>query len=108
MQFNEYQKEALKTQSKTGDPLLMGALGLAGECGEVIDIIKKVIFHQHYLDPDKLVRELGDVLWYLACIAQAAHISLDDVATTNIAKLKARYGDAFSVEKSINRAEGDS
>ncbi len=120
MEFNDYQKAALKTQSKTGDPLLMGALGLGGETGEVvevimnaaqlaveaghvIDIVKKVIFHLHYLDTDKLKKELGDVLWYVACIAQAAYIPLDDVADTNIAKLKARYGDEFTPEKSIHR-----
>ena len=107
MDFRMYQEEAAKTASKTGDPFLMGALGLAGEAGEVIDIIKKMIFHQHHLDTDKLTKELGDVLWYLAHIASAARIDLNDVATVNIAKLKARYGDAFSVEKSLNRAEGD-
>lgn len=107
MRFSDYQIEAGKTQSAVGDPLIMGAFGLAGEAGEVIDLIKKHLFHGHPLDHDKLTRECGDVFWYLACICRAAGIELDEVAAVNIAKLKARYGDEFSIEKSINRSERD-
>jgi len=107
MTFNDYQKEAAKTANRTNDALSMGALGLAGEAGEVVDLIKKHLYHGHPLDKDKLTREIGDLAWYCAFIATVVGIEFDDVATTNLAKLKARYGDAFSVEKSINRAEGD-
>jgi NTP pyrophosphatase (non-canonical NTP hydrolase) len=107
MQFNEYQDEAYKTANPIPQQILMAALGLAGEAGEVIDLIKKQQFHGHTLPRHKLVRELGDVLWYVALVATVCGIPLNEVAVTNIDKLRMRYGDEFSIEKSINRAEGD-
>ena len=87
--------------------LLNGALGLTGEAGEVADMIKKHIFHGHDLTPEDLVKELGDVCWYLALISHACGISIEHIMEQNIEKLKKRYPDGFSTEKSINRAEGD-
>lgn len=79
------------------------AIGLAGECGEVCDYIKKAIFHQHGFNKHKLADELGDVLWYVAALAQTAGLSLSDIMEQNIAKLKIRYPDGYSSERSINR-----
>lgn len=87
--------------------LLNGALGLTGEAGEVADMIKKHIFHGHDLTPEDLVKELGDVCWYLALISHACGISIEHIMEQNIEKLRKRYPDGFSTEKSINRAEGD-
>ena len=87
--------------------LLNGALGLTGEAGEVADMIKKHIFHGHDLPPEDLVKELGDVCWYLALICHACGISIEHIMEKNIEKLRKRYPDGFSTEKSINRAEGD-
>jgi NTP pyrophosphatase (non-canonical NTP hydrolase) len=79
------------------------ALGLAGESGEVLEMVKKYLYHGHELDMNKLIKELGDVFWYLATIASTFNIPLSEIAGKNIAKLKERYPDGFSAEKSINR-----
>jgi NTP pyrophosphatase (non-canonical NTP hydrolase) len=79
--------------------------GLAGESGEVADLIKKQIGHGHDLDKDKLTKELGDVLWYLSQVAQQYEISLSTVATANIEKLRKRYPDGFTEAASKNRTE---
>ena len=83
--------------------LINSVMGLNGEAGEVIDLVKKHLFHNHELDKDKLKLELGDVLWYLAEAAEALGISLEDIAISNIDKLKRRYPEGFDFEKSINR-----
>jgi NTP pyrophosphatase (non-canonical NTP hydrolase) len=81
------------------------ALGLAGEAGEVVDLIKKVEGHGHPLDKDKLRDELGDLLWYTARLAALYEISLEDCASHNIAKLQKRYPNGFSTEASIARVD---
>ena len=108
MEANEYQRLALTTMNKeldTRDVLINSVMGLCGESGEVIDIVKKHISHGHELDREKLIYELGDVAWYLAECAYALGISLDEVLAKNIEKLKARYPEGFSKERSINRDE---
>lgn len=85
--------------------LLNGALGLTGEAGEVADMVKKYFFHGHELDEDDLIKELGDVCWYLALICTAIGISLEEVMCANIGKLKKRYPEGFSESASINRTE---
>ena len=81
------------------------ALGVAGEAGEVADLVKKHIGHGHPLDDSKLMDELGDVLWYIARLADIRGFPLESVAQRNIRKLEKRYGEKFSVEASINRKE---
>ena len=71
--------------------VLQAALGLSGEAGEVTDYLKKVIFHKHQLDVDKVRKELGDVLWYISEIALALGMGLESIALGNLAKLKDRY-----------------
>lgn len=80
-------------------------LGIAGEVGEVADLVKKSLFHGHKIDQESIKKELGDVLWYMAQLARLAGITLEDVAVANIEKLKERYPDGFSVEASINRKD---
>lgn len=85
-------------------------LGLAGESGEVADMLKKHYAHGpgHEIQPEKLKKELGDVLWYVATVAKSFGFSLSEVADGNIAKLRARYPEGkFSAERSANRAQGD-
>jgi NTP pyrophosphatase (non-canonical NTP hydrolase) len=89
------------------DMLINSVMGLTGESGEVIDLVKKHLFHSHELDKNHLIKELGDVAWYLAVACTALDITLEEVLITNIEKLKKRYPEGFSVEKSINRQEGD-
>ena len=85
------------------DVLINGVMGLCGESGEVIDIVKKHLAQGHELDRDKLIKELGDVAWYLAETTTALDVDLEEVLAGNIAKLKARYPEGFSAERSINR-----
>lgn len=104
--LNRYQVEALRTAALSPDIAFRRtilALGLAGESGEFVDIIKKEVGHGHPADVSKIAIELGDILWYIAVMADAYGLSLSEVATINIGKLKARYPDGFSTEASINR-----
>lgn len=106
MKINEYQDLAMTTLNKelsNKEVLLNGCMGLCGEAGEVIDILKKHLSQGHELDKEKMIMELGDVAWYLAEVAFALGVSLEDVLARNIEKLKKRYPDGFSKEKSINR-----
>jgi NTP pyrophosphatase (non-canonical NTP hydrolase) len=105
MDFDTYQEEAIRTASGLGDRLSVFALGLCGEAGEVAELIKKNRGHGHDLDKAKITKELGDVLWYVATLADALGISLDVIAQTNVNKLRARYPNGFSVEASKTKAD---
>ena len=106
MDANEYQRLAMRTLNPEldGTQVLTNAvMGLAGESGEVADIVKKHLFHGHELDREALEAELGDVCWYVAEAATALGLELGDVLEANIAKLQARYPEGFDVEGSISR-----
>mgnify|MGYP000739967517 CR=1 FL=1 len=108
MKLDEYQQLALKTAGHRGDQekvLTYTALGLTGESGEVAEIIKKTFYHGHPLDREALSKELGDVLWYLAVMADELGLRLEQVAQENVAKLRARYPNGFSEERSVRRTE---
>ena len=108
MTINEYQQLALRTlnpQLSKKDVLINGVMGLCGESGEAIDIVKKWLAQGHDLDKEKLAKELGDIAWYLAETAAAIDMPLEDVFQANIDKLKKRYPEGFSAEKSVNRTE---
>ena len=107
MDFNEYQEKALRTAGvKDKDGLVLnGVMGLAGESGECIDIMKKHLFQGHELAAATLKDELGDVLWYIAITASGLGLSLEEVANYNIEKLTKRYPQVFAAERSINREE---
>lgn len=108
MELKKYQELALRTAGHRQDvqkTLTNAALGLAGESGEVADIIKKTFYHGHPLDTEALHAELGDVLWYLAVMADALGYDLDDIAQANVDKLRARYPEGFSEERSIHRRD---
>lgn len=107
MNFNEYQKLAQRTSnSKTPtEKLENGCLGLAGESGECCDLLKKFFFQGHELDKAKMLDELGDVLWYIGETAAGIGVTLEEVAIHNIEKLKTRYPDGFSAERSLHRPE---
>ena len=108
MTINEYQKLALRTlnpELNERDVLINGVMGLCGESGEAIDIVKKHLAQGHPLDREKLAKELGDIAWYLAETAYAIGYPLEEILQMNIDKLKARYPEGFSSENSINRQE---
>ena len=108
MTGTEYQKLAMRTNRTEATPeqnLINGCLGLAGEAGEVCDIVKKYMFQGHNLETQKIVDECSDVLWYIALIAQGIGCDLDSIMEHNINKLKKRYPNGFEAERSINRTE---
>ena len=110
MNINEYQKLAMATLNPKldkKDVLINGVMGLCGESGEAIDIVKKYLAQGHKLDTEHLAKELGDIAWYLAETATAIGYDLDDIFQMNIEKLKKRYPQGFNVEHSINRQFGD-
>jgi NTP pyrophosphatase (non-canonical NTP hydrolase) len=120
MEFSKYENLAARTANMDTDRILERlqnrpalieldnfAMGLAGEAGEVADLIKKVIFHGHELDKEKLEKELGDVLWYLSQVARSAGLGLEKVADTNVRKLMKRYPNGFNEKASINRVIRD-
>ena len=108
MQVNEYQIQAMATLNPAlskKDVLINSVMGLCGESGEAIDIVKKWLAQGHDLDKEKLAKELGDIAWYLAETAAAIDMPLEDIFQFNIEKLQRRYPEGFSAEKSVNRTE---
>lgn len=109
MTANEYQIAALRTAGTDNccDLMVNGVMGLAGESGECVDLLKKHMFQNHDLDMEHLAKELGDVAWYLAVTAHAIGYDLDTVFQINVDKLMKRYPDGFDPQKSTHRADGD-
>lgn len=93
--FEQYQDEALVTRGShdSEDAALCNwAMGLAGEAGEFVDELKKVIFHGKPRNKEKLMSELGDVLWYVSVCCSSLGMSMGEVARANIDKLRQRHG----------------
>lgn len=110
MKVNEYQELAMKTlnsELSKKDVLINSVMGLCGESGEAIDIVKKWLAQGHELDKKHLVKELGDIAWYLAEAAYALDMPLEDIFQANIDKLKKRYPEGFQSNRSLQRLKGD-
>lgn len=108
MTINEYQSLALRTLNPDldkRDVLINGVMGLCGEAGEAIDLVKKHLHQGHALDREGLLKELGDIAWYLAETAYALDADLESVLKGNIDKLRRRYPQGFDTAKSIERTE---
>ena len=100
MNFDRYQKEALRTdrvpvRDNSDDmlSLVVPMLGLAGETGQLLSEYKKHLRdgEAHRLFKERVSEELGDLLWYVANVASKFDLELDEIATANLAKLKARW-----------------
>ena len=109
MTFDEFQDGVLNTWTRgvmsDRDRLLNAVLGLAGESGEYADMIKKQEFHGVLADSDKVLKELGDVLYYLTAAACEHGFTLEHVAITNNKKLAARYPNGFKLGGGIREDE---
>lgn len=106
MTINEYQNLAMRTLNPDldkKDVLINSVMGLCGESGEAIDIVKKWLAQGHELDRERLAKELGDVAWYLAEAATALDLPLEQIFQGNIDKLKKRYPEGFDAQNSIDR-----
>jgi len=114
MDMDKYQTESLKTAvypSSQGQ--VYTALGLANEAGEVAGVVKKIIRDDaslntsltHHevarMNQEKILAELGDVLWYLAAVAKEYNLKMSDVAQYNLDKLKDR------AERGVIKGSGD-
>jgi len=109
--FKEYQREAARTAGSDLSPenrkmgLSCAGLGVAGEAGEVADVIKKHLHHGVALDETELRKELGDVLWYVAHACNVMGWELGDIAAGNVEKRRARYPEGFTTADSIARRD---
>lgn len=93
MHSDLYQLEVSKTMKPLPhkEALCAWSMGLAGEVGEVVEPLKKYLFHDKTLDVAEIEKELGDVLWYLTALCTEFNLSLSQVMSNNVDKLKARY-----------------
>jgi len=110
MTGHEYQQAALRTAFSKEDNLpynllINGVMGMCGESGECIDLVKKFMFQGHELDREALAKEIGDCLWYCAVTAHAIGYNLDTIMQMNVNKLMKRYPNGFEAEKSVHREE---
>lgn len=111
MTFDEYQKQALTTaytDPKYVDNLMdktIWAMGVAGEAGEVVEKWKKIVAYKEGKvseeDLAELGKELGDVVWYIAVMANSLGLSFDDIMQRNVEKLKSRK------ERGVIKGAGD-
>lgn len=105
MTIEEYKIAALRTAKRECRDLANAGLGLTGEAGEVADLIKKYLYQGHDLPCEKVVEELGDLMWYIALTADLIGRSMEDIMQANIDKLWYRYPEGFRAEDSIHRKE---
>lgn len=106
---NEYQKLAARTINNNllPDQNRMHALhGMVGEIGELHSIYQKV-YQGHKFNTNHAMKELGDLLWFIAEYCTVSGWNLEDVMELNLKKLKGRYPDGFDEEKSLHRKKGD-
>ena len=112
MLLQEYQMMCERTMPKPTlaglyerEQILIMALGVGGEAGELQEVVKKWVGHGHDYDRDKVVKEAGDLMFSVAALCKMLDITLDEVCTMNIHKLNNRYPKGFSKEASINRED---
>lgn len=103
MTIEEYQQAAARTATERCRKLGNAGLGLTGEAGEVADIIKKHLYQGHNLPRDKIVEELGDLMWYIALTASLIGTDISEIMEKNIEKLWQRYPEGFQESDSVNR-----
>lgn len=103
--FREMVDRLFQKQREGITGILHGAVGLAGESGEVLDMVKKSWVYGRPLDKDKMLAEMGDVLHYLTMLCILLDVTFDDVMRNNMIKLQKRYPDGYSDAAAIARAD---
>lgn len=108
MTFSEYQKQALTTAISNPDPLMdktIWAMGISGEAGEVLEKWKKIVAYKNGEispeDLEELKKELGDVMWYIALLADSLGLELEVIAELNLKKLADRKS------RGVQKGQGD-
>lgn len=110
MDFDEYQELSMRTADRSlsdKDAMLLAAIGLGGETGEVMEIIKKKCFHFKDYEEADIIKEAGDILWYLALLMDTIGRTLSDAAVANVAKLAKRYPNGFTHRNAKLRLDED-
>lgn len=110
-QLKSYRKSVEKNAASLSDNKQMltnGSMGLCGEAGEVCDLVKKYLFHGAPLDRDKVLKELGDVRWYMELLCIALSTTLEEVEDLNMAKLALRYKNGFTKEEAQTKVDNNS
>jgi NTP pyrophosphatase (non-canonical NTP hydrolase) len=108
MDIQTYQRlstRTMPTNLSQAETIAMLGLGIAGEAGEVVEIVKKDIFHGHMRDKKETEKEIGDLMFYIVNLATLYDLSMENILELNIEKLKIRYPNGFSTEDSIRRAD---
>lgn len=90
-----YRDEVRRTAGTKAN-VTMGVLGLVGEAGEIADEMKKVLFHNKPFNREHMLKELGDVRWYLEYLADSWGFTMDEIEFANMEKLRARYPSGFT------------
>lgn len=106
MNSKDYQRAVTRTMGdhlSREEALANWSMGLAGEAGEAVDLLKKHLFHGHDLDLSEAAKEIGDVLWYVTALCETLGLDLGTVMWRNVEKLRARYPEGFSKERSRHR-----
>lgn len=78
--------------------LTNACLGVAGEAGEVVDLVKKVFFHDRPFNRAELINEMGDVYWYLEYLCAVLEVDREEVMRKNIEKLNRRHPNGWSAQ----------
>lgn len=100
--MSTYRDEVRRTAGSKAN-VTMGLLGLVGEAGELADEMKKVLFHNKPFNRETILKELGDVRWYLEYLADAWGFSMDEIEFHNMAKLRERYPQGFTEHGATKR-----
>lgn len=105
MRFDHYKKfvdaGVILERDTFRERLILGGLGISDEAGEVAGLVKKTAFHGKVMDREKLVKEMGDVLWYFAVLATLYDITLEEVMHTNVLKLCDRYPERHGTPEDV-------
>ncbi len=108
MKFDDYQKQAIGTAlnpKRDFNALMYRTLGLVGEAGEVAEKMKKVLRDKeskmNSQDKEDLIKELGDVLWYLQALADILEVPLSEIAEKNLEKIHSRK------KRGVTKGSGD-
>lgn len=105
MKIELYQKKSSRTMKIDDSTVQHCCLGISGEAGEVIDLIKKSIYYNKTLDRAKVTEELGDLMFYIVNLASALDIRMDTVLRMNVDKLYERFPNGFSKKEAIERKD---
>jgi NTP pyrophosphatase (non-canonical NTP hydrolase) len=112
MSSSEYIANALRAESKEYSfegvagltpRIEHSIIGIASEAGELMDVVKKCKIYGKDLDRVNLIEEMGDIMWYLALASDELGISFEEIWEKNIAKLKTRYPEKYSLDNAMNR-----